>query len=160
MRKLGRTILIATVLRLAPAAATPVHSAGAKYFEQANGSLISGAVVDAAAAAEQGWAAVLAAGAGDSGFLLGVHDASRIFDSLGSTLRADAVYTEAETACATPGLQLVKLRLQYMHADRLIRNSEYVKAEGVLRASLAVENSTTQKSSLFVAILQSLAFVR
>jgi hypothetical protein len=47
-----------------------------------------------------------------------------------------------------------------MHADHLIRNSEYVKAEGVLRASLAAKNGTTQKSPLHVAVLQSLAFVR
>jgi beta-lactamase regulating signal transducer with metallopeptidase domain len=148
-----------------PAADSPLAddtsngSAGAKYFEQSRLSLKSGAATDAVASAEKGWAAVLGAGPAGRGFIRGVSDAYGVFSSLGNLLRADAVYSEADALCAAPGLQLVRLRLQYMHADRLIWNSEYVKAEDILRASLAIENRTPQKSSLYVAFLQNLAFV-
>jgi hypothetical protein len=133
LKLLRRVILVATALSLATVAATPDSSAGSKYFDEARRNLNSGADDDAAASAEKGWAAVLAAGPIASGFLPGAYDASGIFASLGRALRAEAVYTEAETLCAGPGLQLVRLRLQYMHADNLIRNSQYVKAEGILR---------------------------
>jgi tetratricopeptide (TPR) repeat protein len=139
---------------------TSDSSAGAKYFEQSLRSLKNGAATDAVASAEKGWAAVLGAGPTGPNFIRGVYDASDVFGALGSPLRADAVYTEAEALCAAPGLQLVRLRLQYMHANSLIRNSEYVKAEGILRASLTIEDRTPQKSSLYVAFLQNLAFVR
>ena len=82
------------------------------------------------------------------------------FSLLGQALRSEAVYSEAEALCGAPGLQLVRLRLQYMHADHLIRGSEFVKAEGILRTALEIENRTPLKSSLYVAFLQSLAFVR
>jgi hypothetical protein len=152
--------LVAAALPLVSFAATPANSAGSKYFDQAHRSLSSGATADAADAAEKGWAALLAAGPISSGFLEGVYDASAIFLTLGQALRAEAVYTEAEALCGAPGLQPVRLRLQYMHAGHLIRDSEYVKAEGILRAALAIENRTPKKSSLYVALLQNLAFVR
>lgn len=155
-----RTILVLIALALATVASTPDNSAGSKYFDQALRSLNGGAATDAAAAAEKGWAAVFAAGPGDPGFLNGVYGASGIFTALGRALRAEAVYTEAETLCTAPALQLTRLRLQYMHADRLILRSEYVKAEGVLQTSLAIENRAPRKSSLYIAILQSLAFLR
>lgn len=162
------TPLLISQVQRQPVAAVPSSEANdisdssvaSKYFDQARRSLKSGAATDAAASAEKGWAAVLAAGPTGSGFIRDVYDASGIFATLGRALRAEALYTEAEALCAAPGLQLVKLRLQYMHADYLIRRSEYVKAEGILRASLAIENRTAQKSSLYVALLQNLAFVR
>jgi len=107
-----------------------------------------------AAAAEKGWAAVLATGPMAPGFLEGVYNSSNAFAALGNELRADAVYVEAEASCAGSVLHPVKLRIQYMHADRLIRNSEYVKAEAVLRDALDAD------SGLYVAVLQSLALVR
>lgn len=154
------TAIVVIALSLMRVVATPDNSAGSKYFDQALGSLKSGAAADAAVSAEKGWAALLAAGPTASGFLDGVYEASAIFLTLGRPLRAEAVYNEAEALCATPALQLIRLRLQYRHADRLIRNSEYVKAESILRNSLSIENRTPQKSSLYVALLQTLAFVR
>ena len=113
--------MVAAALPLVSFAATPANSAGSKYFDQAHRSLSSGATADAA---EKGWAALLAAGPISSGFLEGVYDASAIFLTLGQALRAEAVYTEAEALCGAPGLQPVRLRLQYMHAGHLIRDSE------------------------------------
>jgi hypothetical protein len=160
LNRLGTVLLVAATLPLAPYAETPVHSAGSRYFDLAHRSLKSGAAADAADAGEKGWAALVAAGPTSPGFLDGVYDASGIFLSLGHALRSEAVYSEAEALCGTPGLQLVRLRLQYMHADHLIRGSEFVNAEGVLRTALAIENRTPLKSSLYVALLQNLAFVR
>jgi tetratricopeptide (TPR) repeat protein len=102
---------------------------------------------------------VLAAGPIAPGFIEGVDDASRIFYALGLELRAEGVYTQAGTLTAAEP-QLLLLRLQYIHADYLIRHSEYVEAERTLRSSLSAENRTPQKSSLYVAFLQSLAFLR
>lgn len=160
MKPLHRAIVAAIVLSATVLGVPPVGSAGSRYFEQADRSLISGVAANAVGLAEKGWAAVKAAGRADPGFLDGVYNASRIFAVLGRDLRAEAVYTEAEGLCATPGLEIVRLRLQYMQADDLIRSSQYVKAEAVLRSSLAMENSTAHKSALYVAFLQSLAMVR
>ena len=142
------------------AAATPAGNAGSKYFDQALRSLKDGASGDAATAADKGWAALLAAGPASAGFLDGVYEASGVFATLGHALRAEGVFTEAEGLCAAPNLQLLRRRLEYIHADYLIRFSEYVKAEGILRTSIAAENRAAQKSSLYVAFLQSLAFIR
>jgi hypothetical protein len=159
MKPLCKTAIVIS-LSLTTVAATPDNNAGSKYFDQAHHSLNSGAATDAAESAEKGLAAVLAAGPTGAGFLVGVHDASGIFFTLGRALRAEAVYNEAEALCAAPELQFVKLRLKYVHADWLIRNSEYVKAESILRDSLAIENRTPRTSSLYIALLQDLAFVR
>jgi len=148
------------VLTAALFASTPIRSAGSKYFDDADRSLMGGASADAAGPAEKGWIAVKAAGPADPGFLEGVAAASRIFAVLGRDLRAEAIYTEAQALCDTPARQTVKLRLQYMLAGHLIRGSQYVKAETILRSSLATEYSTAHKSSLYVAFLESLAFVR
>ncbi|HXJ40088.1 MAG TPA: hypothetical protein VNH18_12495 [Bryobacteraceae bacterium] len=147
-------------LSLPGTAATPARSAGSANFDDADSSLQRGATMEAAAAAEKGWAAVLAAGVTAPGFIDGVYQASRIFDAVGRKLRAEAVYNEAENMCASPALQVSRVRLQYMHADRLIRNSEYVKAEGVLRAALSATDRAAQKSSFYVALLQTMAFLR
>jgi hypothetical protein len=160
LRPLPRTILVAVVLSFASVAATPVSNAGSKYFDQARRSLKDGTPDDATTAADKGWAALLAAGPASPGFLDGVYEASGVFATLGRALRAEAVYTEAEALCAAPNLQLLKRRLEYIHIDYLIRYSEYVKAEGILRTSIAAENRAAQKSSLYVAFLQSLAFIR
>ncbi len=159
-KPLPRTILVAFVLSFASVAATPVGNAGSKYFDQALRNLKDGTSGDAATAADKGWAALLAAGPASAGFLDGVYEASGIFATLGHALRAEAVYAEAEALCAAPNLQLLKRRLEYIHIDHLIRYSEYVKAEGILRTSIAAENRAAQKSSLYVAFLQSLAFIR
>jgi tetratricopeptide (TPR) repeat protein len=160
LNQLGRIILVAAALPLTRYGATPVDNAGSRYFDLAHRSLMSGAAADAADAVEKGWAALVAGGPTSPGFLDGVYDASGIFLTLGQALRSEAVYSEAEVLCGTPGLQLVRLRLQYMHADHLIRGSEFVNAEGILRTALAIENRRPLKSSLYVAFLQSLAFVR
>ncbi|HXB70822.1 MAG TPA: tetratricopeptide repeat protein [Candidatus Acidoferrales bacterium] len=160
MRTLRGAILAGIVLLAASFAATEARSAGSKYFDDADRGLINGLAADAAVSAEKGWAAVRAAGPADPGFLEGVHTASRIYAVLGRDLRAEAVYAEAAALCDTPRLQVVGLRIQYMLADYLIRNSEYVKAESVLRSSLAIENRSAHKSPLYTAFLQSLAFVR
>ncbi|HXA64256.1 MAG TPA: hypothetical protein VNV82_03835 [Bryobacteraceae bacterium] len=160
MKPLPRTILVAIVLSFASTAATPVSNAGSKYFDQALRGLRDGTADDAATAADKGWAALLAAGPVSPGFLDGVYEASGIFATLGRGLRAEAVYTEAEALCATPHLRILSRRLEYIHIDYLIRFSEYVKAERILRASIAAEDRTAQKSSLYVAFVQSLAFIR
>jgi hypothetical protein len=160
LKPLPRTILVAVVLSFVSAAAMPASNAGSKYFDQALRSLKEGTPGDAATAADKGWAALLAAGPASAGFLDGVYEASGVFATLGHALRAEAVFTEAEGLCAAPDVQLLRRRLEYVHADYLIRFSEYVKAEGILRTSIAAENRAAQKSSLYVAFLQSLAFVR
>jgi tetratricopeptide (TPR) repeat protein len=148
------------VLSFAAVAAPPVSNAGSKYFDQALRSLKDGTASDAATAADKGWASLLAAGPASAGFLDGVYEASGIFATLGSALRAEGVFAEAEALCAAPNLQLLRRRLEYIHGDYLIRFSEYVKAEGILRTSIEAENRAAQKSSLYVAFVQSLAFIR
>jgi len=160
LQSLRRSIAAVFLLSAGLFASTPIRSAGSKYFDEADRCLIGGLSADAAGQAEKGWSAVKAAGPADPGFLDGVAAASRIFGVLGRDLRAEAIYTEAQALCDTPARQIVKLRLQYMLADHLIRGSQYVKAETILRSSLATEYSTAHKSSLYVAFLESLAFVR
>ena len=133
---------------------------GLALLEDADRSLRDGSAAKAGGLAEQGWAAVRTAGPADPDFLRGVETASRILAALGQELRAEAIYNEAEAACHTPGLQIVKLRLQYLHARDLIKSLLYVKAETVLRSSVATEESMAHKSPLYVAFLQTLAFVR
>lgn len=141
-------------------AAAPVPSAGSKYFDSADKSLNDGASSSAEALAEKGWAAVRAAGPAAPGFLNGISDASRILAVAGRELRAEAIYIEAEALCNTSELAIVKQRVRFMHAFELIRHSRYVMAESILRPALATEDATEHKSSLYVSILQSLAFVR
>ena len=146
-------------------AAATVPSAGSKYFNSADKSLSDGASSSAASSsaaslAEKGWAEVLAAGPTAPGFLNGISDASRILAVAGRELRAEAIYVEAEALCAGSELSLVRQRVRFMHASGLIRSSQYVKAESILRPALAAETAAEHKSSLYVAILQSLAFVR
>src|SRR5580704_6991019 len=109
-------MLVALALSVATAAATRVNSAGSKYFDEADRALRDGQTSDSAASVEKGWAAVLTAGPIAPGFLEGVDDASRIFSALGLGLRAEGVYTQAETQTADPEQQLLWLRVQYMHA--------------------------------------------
>ena len=159
MKLLPGVILLALTLSGATVASNRVPSAGSKYFDAADRTLRDGEPADSAASAEKGWAAVLAAGPVALGFLEGVDDAVRIFYALGLVLRAEGAYTQAETLTAA-GPQLLLLRVQYIHAHHLIQHSEYVQAESILRSSLSAENRTAQKSSLYVAFLQSLAFLR
>jgi hypothetical protein len=150
------SLFVAVVLSFA----TPAGNAGSKYFGQALHSFQDGNADDAATAADRGWAALLAAGPLSAGFLDGVYEASAVFATLGRGLRAEAVYTEAEARCAAPELAILRRRLEYIHVDYLIRYSEYVKAEDILRTSIAAENRAAQKSPLYVAFLQILAFIR
>lgn len=161
LNPLRRAIPVAIALSVGSATAPPVENAGSKYFDHARIDLIAGTASpqngpsetgDAAAAADKGWAAVLAADPMSPGFLDGVYEASSVFATLGSRLHAEAVYTEAEALCGTPDLRVLKLRLDYIHADYLIGSSEYVNAEGILRASLWTENSAPQKSLLFCSL--------
>ncbi|MDQ1474114.1 MAG: hypothetical protein QOJ99_5594 [Bryobacterales bacterium] len=160
LRSLQKVAFVVLVCTLAAAAAAAQDtSAGSKYFVAAQNALKNGAEADAASSAEKGWSAVLAAGPARPGFIEAAHDASNIFLTLGRALRAGAVYKEAKAQCATASLQPAKLRLQYMHADHLIRKSEYVNAESILRDAISTEDRSPQKSTLYVAFLQTLAFV-
>src|ERR1700722_2915272 len=109
-KRLAETLLAALAFLAIAAARTPVRNAGSKYFDDADRALTGGLVSDAPAAAEKGWAAVRTAGPTGPGFLDGIYTASRIFGIIGAELRSDAVYTEGETLCASPGLQLLGLR--------------------------------------------------
>jgi len=133
-----------------------VRSAGSKYFDEADRALRDGETA-IRCFRRKGWTAVLAA-ASRSGFLEGIDNASRISTFSGWGFEPKRVH-QGETLTAA-GPQLLLLRLQYIHAGFLIRHSEFVQAERTLRSSLSAENRTSQKSSLYVAFLQSLAFVR
>jgi hypothetical protein len=69
-------------------------SAGSKYFVAARNEMKNRAETEAAASAEKGWSAVLAAGPARPGFIECAYDASNIFLTVGRALRAEAVYKE------------------------------------------------------------------
>jgi hypothetical protein len=94
------------------------------------------------------------------GFLEGVSSATRIFAVLGKELRVESIYAEAEALVADPDSRVIRLRLQSMRADDFIRNSQNVRPEKILREAVVAETGKAQKSGLYVAFLQSLAFVR
>jgi tetratricopeptide (TPR) repeat protein len=158
MKLLLKFTLIAIALRAADV--PPVRSAGARFFDKAARGLTACTVDGDVSSTEQGWAAVRAAGSSHPGFLEGVYSASSLFVTLGRDLRADSTYAEAQALVEAPALQPIKLRLQYMRANQLIARAEYVRAEAVLRQAVAAENRGARKSALYVAFLQSLAFVR
>jgi hypothetical protein len=160
LKLLLRLTLVAFTLRAAEVPKTAVRSAGANFFDDADRGLIGCTADGDNVLAEKGWAAVRAAGPTHPGFLEGVYTATRIFAVFGKERRVDSIYAEAQALVAAREFQLLSLRLQYMRADGLVRNQEYVRAESVLREAVATENRRERKSPLYVAFLQSLAFVR
>jgi hypothetical protein len=136
------------------------RNAGSEYFVEADKILSSNANASAIGLVEKGWTAVRSAGPPGPGFLDGVYTAARLFHVHGWDLRAESVYTDSINACDGAALRPARLRLTYMFAQDVIRQKEYVKAESVLRSALQAEESSGEKSSLYVAFLQSLAFVR
>jgi hypothetical protein len=136
------------------------RNAGSGYFAEADKILTSTANSSAIGLVEKGWTAVRTAGPLGPGFLDGVYTAARLFHVHGWDGRAESVYAESILACDAVALQPTRLRLRYMFAQDLIRQKEYVKADGVLRLALQAEESSGEKSGLYVAFLQSLAFVR
>jgi tetratricopeptide (TPR) repeat protein len=161
-------LTIATMLLTALAAAEQLQvqspnagSAGSQYFDQADQALSAKHVGDMLPLVEKGWAAVKAAGPRDSGFLLGVYSAARLFRVLAHDLEAESVYNEAILSCGPTELARKRSSLTYMLAQDLVWTGEYVKAESVLRAGMAeAESSAVKKNPLYVAFLQTLAFVR
>jgi hypothetical protein len=158
--RVGARLLI---MMLVPALAhtqAGFRNAGSEYFVEADKVLSSNANSSAIGLVEKGWTAVRSAGPLDPGFLDGVYTAARLFHVHGWDLRAESVYAESILACDGAALRPTRLRLIYMYAQDLIRQREYVKADSVLRSALRGEESSGEKSGLYVAFLQSLAFVR
>ena len=136
------------------------RNAGSEYFLEADKILSSNANSSAIGLVEKGWTAVRSAGPLGPGFLDGVYSAARLYHVHGWDLRAESVYANSILACDGAALRPTRLRLTYMFAQDLIRQKEYVKADSVLRSALRGEESSGEKSGLYVAFLQSLAFVR
>lgn len=135
-------------------------NAGSASFRQADITLRNNPTADARALIEEGWRAVKVAGPRDPGFLDGVPTAARLFHALNLDRRVESLYDEAVLACESPKLHSQALRLRYLLAQDYIWRREYVKAENILRAALAVEENSEATSSVYVAFLQNLAFVR
>jgi hypothetical protein len=151
------------VMMLAPALAhtqAGFPNAGSEYFAEADKILSSNGNASTIGLVEKGWTAVRSAGPRGPGFLDGVYTAIRLFHVHGWDLRAESVYAESILACDGAALRPARLRLTYMFAQDLIGQKEYVKAESVLRSALQAEESSSEKSGLYVAFVQSLAFVR
>lgn len=158
--RLGSGLL---VMMLVPALAQTQagsRNAGSEYFLEADKILSSNANSSAIGLVEKGWTAVRSAGPLGPGFLDGVYAAARLYHVHGWDLRAESVYANSILACDGAALRPTRLRLTYMFAQDLIRQKEYVKADSVLRSALRGEESSGEKSGLYVAFLQSLAFVR
>jgi tetratricopeptide (TPR) repeat protein len=136
------------------------HNAGSKYFDEADRILTNNQNANVMALAEQGWAAVRTAGPSDSGFLEGVYTAARLFHILGRELRVESVYAEAMAVCEGTAFEPMRRRLTFMLAHDVIGQRENVKAEGILKSALSTEERLSHKSALYVAFVQSLAFVR
>jgi tetratricopeptide (TPR) repeat protein len=153
-------IFVALLSAAGTHAGTTPRNAGSKYFDEADRILTNNSNANITALAEQGWAAVRTAGPVDPSFLEGVYTAARIFGVLGRELRVESVYAEAMTACEGPALEVMRARLRLMLAHELIGQRENVKAEGILRSALSKEERLSHKGVLYVAFVQSLAFVR
>lgn len=153
-------IFVALLSAFGTHAGTTPRNAGSKYFDEADQILTNNGNANVIALAEKGWAAVRTAGPADPSFLGGVYTAARIFRVLGRDLRVESVYAEAMAACEGPALEVMRARLRLMLAHELIGQRENVKAEGILRSALFREESLSHKGVLYVAFVQSLAFVR
>jgi tetratricopeptide (TPR) repeat protein len=141
-------------------AGTTPRNAGSKYFDEADRILTNNRNANVTALAETGWAAVSTAGPADPGFLDGVYTAARLFRVLGRDLKVESVYAEAMTACEGAALDVMKARLRLMLALELIGQRQNLKAEDILRSALSEEEHLSHKGVLYVAFVQSLAFVR
>jgi tetratricopeptide (TPR) repeat protein len=136
------------------------NAPGAAYFAQADQELAKNTRADVLPQIQQGWAAVRAVGPTDPGFARGVASAVRLFRAFGRDLDAESVYQQAILSCDTPESAGKRKTLRYMFVQDLIANREYVKAETILRAAVADEESSPARSPLYVAFLQNLSFVR
>lgn len=133
---------------------------GAAYFTQAEQELAKNPRANVLPQVQQGWAVVRAVGPADPGFVRGVSTAARLFRTLGRDLDAESVYNQAILSCDTPQLAVKRSSLRYMLVQDLLANREFVKAESILRAAIADEESSPERSPIYVAFLQNLAFVR
>lgn len=136
------------------------HNSGSEYFAEADKILSSNANSSTIGLIEKGWTAVRSEGSLRPGFLDGVYTAARLFHVQGWDLRAESIYTESILACDGAALRSTRLRLTYMFGQDLIREKKYVEADRVLQSALQAEENSGEKSGLYVAFLQSLAFVR
>jgi len=153
-------IFVALLSAVGTYAGTTHRNAGSKYFDEADRILTNNSNANITALAEKGWAAVRTAGPADPSFLEGVYTAARIFGVLGRELRVESVYAEAMTTCEGPALEVMRARLRLMLARELIGQRQNVKAEGILRSALSKEERLSHKGVLYIAFVQSLAFVR
>lgn len=153
-------IFVALLSAAGTHAGTTPRNAGSKYFDEADRILTNNSNANVTALAEKGWAAVRTAGPADPSFLEGVYTAARIFGVLGRELRVESVYAEAMTACEGPALEVMRAQLRLMLAHDLIGQRENVKAEAILRSALPTEDRLSHKDVLYVAFVQSLAFIR
>jgi hypothetical protein len=133
---------------------------GAAYFMQAEQELTKNPQANVLPQIQQGWAAVQAAGPAAPGYVRGVASAARLFRTLGRDLDAESIYQQAFLSCDKPESANKGKNLRYMQLQDLLSDREYVKAEAILRDAIADEESSPDKSPLYVAFLQNLAFVR
>jgi hypothetical protein len=159
--------LITTLIVTSPALAgqfqtvpSNTSAPGAAYFMQAEQELTKNPQANVLPQIQQGWAAVQAAGPAAPGYLRGVASAARLFRSLGRDLDAESIYQQAFLSCDTPESANKRKNLRYMLLQDVLTNRGYVKAEAILRDALADEESSPDRSRLYVAFLQNLAFVR
>jgi hypothetical protein len=133
---------------------------GAAYFMQADQQLVKNSRANVLPQVQQGWAAVQAAGPAAPGFVRGVATAVRLFRTVGRDLDAESVYDQAILSCNKPEFANKRKNLRYMLVQDLLASREYVKAEAILKAAVADEESSSKRSQLYTAFLQNLAFVR
>ena len=133
---------------------------GAAYFAQADQELAKNPRAHVLPQIQQGWAVVRAAGPVDPGFVRGVNTAARLFRTVGRDLDAESVYDQSIRPCDTPETATKRKILRYMLVQDVLANREFVKAESILRSAIADEDSSPERSPLYVAFLQNLAFVR
>lgn len=160
MRAPRRLVLVALLSATGAHAVTTPEDSGSRYFDEADRLLANNVNADVTTLAEKGWSAVRATGPLNPNFLEGVHTATRLFRVLGRDLRVESIYAEAMAACESPTFASTRARLSLMLAHDLIGQRENVKAESVLRSALSNEERLAHKRALYVAFVQSLAFVR
>lgn len=160
MRAPRRFVVLALLSAAGAHAVTTPQDSGSRYFGEADRILADNRTADVTTLAEKGWSAVRTTGPINPNFLTGVYTATRLFRVLGRDLRVDSIYAEAMAACEGPTFASTRARLSLMLAYELIGHRENVKAESVLRSALSNEEHQAHKSVLYVAFVQSLAFVR
>src|SRR6185312_2931615 len=166
MRKIVAQLIISLIV-LGPALAvqsqvSPLNTIvpGAAYFMQADQELAKNSRANVLPQIQQGWTALRAAGPVDPGFVQGVSTAARLFRTLGRDLDAESVYDQAILSCDTPQSATLRRLLRYMLVQDVLANREFVKADSILKTAIADEESSPERSPIYVAFLQNLAFVR